>query len=72
MKTFIGTLAYVTASALVVLAVFFDVPIILSTVAVALLVLGALWAWSDRPVAQCLCPTCNVPVAKRATADDIR
>lgn len=72
MKMIIGVLAYGTAAVLVVLAVFRDVPLILSTVGVLMLAIGALYAWSDKPTDPCRCTHCNAPKPKRATAEDVR
>lgn len=70
MKQIIGTLAYVTASAICVLTLFVEVPWPISTVSIILLVLGAVWSWNDSPTAPCKCPPCAS--VKGATADDVR
>lgn len=71
MKQIIGVLAYFTAASVIILGLFFDnVAWPVTTVAVVMLVLGALWAWTDTPTAPCRCPQCGD--AKRATADDVR
>ena len=75
MKQIIGILAYFTAASVIILDIFFEgVPWPVTAVAVMLLVLGALWAWSDPKDAQqpspCDCPKCVPP--KRATAEDVR
>ena len=74
MKPIIGTLAYLVAIAIVFLAVVFDdVAWPITTGAVVVLVMGALWAWTDTPTAapaRCDCSRCEDKSA--ATADDVR
>jgi hypothetical protein len=74
MKPIIGTLAYLVAIAIVFLAVVFDdVAWPITTGAVVVLVMGALWAWTDPPAAapaRCDCSRCEDKPT--ATADDVR
>lgn len=74
MKSIIGTLAYLAALTIVILASLYDsVPLPITTVAVIMLVLGALWAWTDPAPAKpvpCDCPACKAP--RGATTDDVR
>ena len=73
MKQIIGTLAYTCAVAVVILATLYgDVDWYLTAVALMMLVIGALWAWTDpKPeTSPCDCPRCDKP--RPATADDVR
>lgn len=75
MKKIMGSLAYVIAGTVVVVLPFFgEVKWYTTAVALGMLVLGALYAWTDpKPAAPaCDCPRCEQPEAPKATADDVR